>query len=491
MTSLKIPLGISEKYKGESYLKYLNEYKNENKNSPVSKLIDLYVESIKLDGLYEKLLGNNGLANDRYQTRENFNSYDYGFYDIHEFLAEGFTNYNFQQKLKSLRSENRNIWDKFIDFIKDIFGIENRDLLTDILMTGNEIIRSTRPPISDIAYGEDANRYSSDYKDLDSKIKSVINRSSQSITNKQLFDSVKKITGLDDQHINNLIEEVRGKNTSEQNQEKKKDERAEPNTENIDDYEMTTSGEINRFLSGNTWDDVFGEKAEGDQNYLTQKLSDMLQDGKNMIAIAQQKWGGDVMMYAKPLFQLIQGMSNDKQMSNKKAVLLATLLGELQEAKKRSPERFDAISQIEKAVFAYYQNYMNVRGKEIVAGRLLRLYRDKYIGDIYADRILEKEQVKAKKAIQEIEQNKQIDDKTASEETKPITEEEKKKEDKAAKKKSEAAKKIQSKKKKMTNEEAKQRADSKVMEIEEKMGKDGRGGLINRIKEAIKKLNCK
>jgi len=260
---------------------------------------------------------------------------------------------------------------------------------------------------------------------------------------------------------------------------------------NIDDYEMTTSGEVNRFLSGDTWDSVFGEKAEGDQTYLTQRLSDMLQDGKNMIAIAQNRWGGDVMMYGKPLFQLIQGMSNDSQMSNKKAVLLATFLGELQEAKKRSPERFDAISQLEKAVFAYYQNYMNVRGKEIVAGRLLRLYRDKYIGDIYADAILEATQVKAKKAIVEAEQTKQIDDKAAEEGIKPITEEEKKSEDKEAKKKSDNDKKKQSKKKKMTAAEAKQRADSKVREIEEKMGKDGRGGLIDRIKEAIKKLNCK
>lgn len=260
---------------------------------------------------------------------------------------------------------------------------------------------------------------------------------------------------------------------------------------NIDDYEMTTSGEVNRFLSGDTWDSVFGEKAEGDQTYLTQRLSDMLQDGKNMIAIAQNRWGGDVMMYGKPLFQLIQGMSNDSQMSNKKAVLLATFLGELQEAKKRSPERFDAISQLEKAVFAYYQNYMNVRGKEIVAGRLLRLYRDKYIGDIYADAILEAAQVKAKKAIVEAEQTKQIDDKTAEEGIKPITAEEKKSEDKEAKKKSDNDKKKQSKKKKMTSDEARQRADNKVREIEEKMGKDGRGGLIDRIKEAIKKLNCK
>lgn len=310
-----------------------------------------------------------------------------------------------------------------------------------------------------------------------------------------------KILGIEEENKPQTKEKKEESEEKEPKQERKEPPRPPktPPTEttsggeggSIDDYEMTTSGEVNRFLSGNTWEDVFGERAEGDQNFLTQKLSDMLQDGKNMIAIAQQRWGGDVMMYAKPLFQFIQAMSNDRAMDNKKAVLLATFLGELQEAKKRSPERFDAISQIEKAVFSYYQNYMNVRGKEIVAGRLLRLYRDKYIGDIYADMILEKEQVKAKKAIQDIEQNVQIDDKTASEETKPVTEEEKKKEDKAAKKKSETAKKEQTRKKKMTADEAKQRADNKVREIEEKMGKDGRGGLIDRIKGAIKKLNCK
>jgi hypothetical protein len=261
--------------------------------------------------------------------------------------------------------------------------------------------------------------------------------------------------------------------------------------ENIEDYDMTTSGEVNDFLSGKTWEDVFSEAPEGNQNYLTQKLADMLQDGKNMIAIAQRKWGGDVMLYGRPLFQLIQNMSNDKQMTNKKAVLLATFLGELQEAKKRSPEKFDAINQLEKAVFAYYQNYMNVRGKEVVAGRLLRLYRDKYIGDIYADRILEKEQVKAKKAITEIEQTKEIDDKTVTEEQKPITQEEKTNEDKAAKKKTENDKKKQSKKKKMSSEEAQQKANDKLSDIEQRLGKEGREGLIDRIKEAIKKLNCK
>ena len=260
---------------------------------------------------------------------------------------------------------------------------------------------------------------------------------------------------------------------------------------NIENYKMTTSGEVNNFLSGETWEDIFGEAPEGNQSYLTQKLSDMLQDGRNMIAIAQNKWGGDVMMYGRNLFQYIQSMSNDAQLTNKKAVLLATFLGELQEAKLRSPERFDAIHQLEKAVFSYYQNYMNLRGKEVVAGRLLRLYRDKFIGDIFADRILEEAQVKAKKAIQEIEQNKNIDDKVVAEESKPITQEEKSKEDKAAKQKTEKANKEQSKKKKMSTDEAKMKAEQKIKDITDRLGKEGKQGLIERIQEAIKKINCK
>jgi hypothetical protein len=329
----------------------------------------------------------------------------------------------------------------------------------------------------------------------DEKIKSIIRRSLNSLSEDQIKESIQKVTSLPEKTVAKLIDEVKKEQEQKVDPPKPpkppKEATAQGEQGNIEDYEMTNSGEVNRFLSGSTWEDVFGENAAGDQSYLTQKLSDMLQDGKNMIAIAQEKWGGDVMMYGRNLFQLIQGMSNDKTMTNKKAVLLATFLGELQEAKMRSPERFDAISSLEKAVFSYYQNYMNVRGKEIVAGRLLRLYRDKYIGDIYADMILEKEQVKQKKAIQEAEQKKQIDDKTVEEIQTPITEEEKTKEDKDAKKKSDADNKKQAKKRKMGVNEAAQKADTKLKEIEEKLGKDGRGGLIDRIKEAIKKLNCK
>lgn len=258
---------------------------------------------------------------------------------------------------------------------------------------------------------------------------------------------------------------------------------------NIDDYEMTTGGAVNKFLSGETWENVFGEIPEGDQSYEVQHLSDMLQDGKNMIALAQRKWGGDVLAYGKPLFQYLQSMSNDAALTNKKAVLLATFLGELQEAKLREPNRANEIAQLEKVVFAYYQNYMNVRGKEIVAARLLRLYRDKYIGDVFAEKILEEEQVKAKQTFQKAAQDKTIDDKTAQEAMQPINAEDKKSEDQAAKKKTEEDNKKQAKKPKMSNKEAEQRLKSKVEDIKNKVG--NKDSLIDRIKDTINKLNCK
>lgn len=259
----------------------------------------------------------------------------------------------------------------------------------------------------------------------------------------------------------------------------------------IEDYSLTTGEEVNSFLSGKTIEDVFGDAPEGDQSYQVQKLSDMLQDGKNMIAIAQNKWGSDVMQYGKPLFEFIQQMGNDAILTNKKAVLLATFLGELKEAIIREPNRRAEISQLASAVESYYQQYMNVRGKEVVAGRLLRFYRDKYIGDVFAERILEENQARELRSIREAEQKRKVDDEVAAVENKPVTKEEKDKQDKAAKERSSRSKSDQAKKKKMSSDEAKDKADQKLKDIEQRMGANAKKGLIERIKDAIKKINCK
>lgn len=133
---------------------------------------------------------------------------------------------------------------------------------------------------------------------------------------------------------------------------------------------------------------------------------------------------------------------------------------------------------------------MNVRGKEIVAGRLLRLYRDKYIGDIFADRILEAQQAKEKKSILEAEQKKKVTDEMAANE-KTVTEQEKKEEDKADTKKYNESKKKQDKKKKLKSAEAKKMAEQKLSDIKNRIGEEGQKGLIAKINDAINKLNCK
>lgn len=254
----------------------------------------------------------------------------------------------------------------------------------------------------------------------------------------------------------------------------------------LDDYSMTTSGEVNKFLSGGTLQDVFGDVPEGDQEYDVQKLSDMLQDGRNMIDIAANKWGMDVMDYGKPLFEHIQNMSNDAELTNKKAVLMATFLGELKESIIREPNRRGEIQPLYNAVEQYYQRYMNIRGKEVVAGRLLRFYRDKYLGDVFADRILEENQVKDKLKISEAERKRKIDNDTAQEK-KTITKDEKKEADKAATKKVEAASAKQKNKKSLSSNDAKNEAQRKLEEIKNKTG--GKSALIDKINEAIKKCS--
>lgn len=266
------------------------------------------------------------------------------------------------------------------------------------------------------------------------------------------------------------------------------EESNEDEGDSIGDYEMTTSGEVNKFLSGSTIEDVFGDAPEGEQNYQVQKLSEMLQDGKNMIGKAMAQWGSDIADYGKPLFQYIQSMSNDKVLTNKKAVLLATFLGEMKEEMNRNPDRRSELSPLYNAVESYYQNYMNVRGKEVVAGRLLRLYRDKYLGDIFANKILEEAQIKEKQQILDAENNKNITDEVVAKKNN-VTAEQKAADDKAENDAAKDDKKKKAKKGKLSTKEAENLAKGKLEEIINKTG--SKPNLIDKINEALKRLNCK
>lgn len=659
MTAMKIQDLKAERLSGKSYIDSIKKSKG-NSNPHVGELIKIYEEAITNSGLKEKFLGENGMANNKYSLEDPPDVlYDnYGFYNIHEFLAEAFTNPEFQAKLKNIKVGADTAWSKFVEFVKNVLGIKSRDLLEQTINIGKKIISSERGELSDagaryfsniserrktiqdfinksvkdgysiddikgalednnirniddFVYGKQnettqadgtqqaiptepseqvsvndntqplaaANALQGSYDRLSEqmtaegidvnadpqmqamkqKIDALQLEKTMTVKGKELADKIRslriqknnkayatifglpiaiydtaiitianaveggalladainegikhiksKVKDWDDngnffaQHIIDFaagekpklkVQVEAEKNEPEPTDEETEKQKTKEAKKGIDNYELTASDETNKFMSGETWENIFGETPEGNQNYAVQKLTDMLQDGKNMIAIAQEKWGSDIMDYGKKLFSYIQDMGkrSGNAETNKQAVLLATFLGEIKEAIVNNPDRANELRKLQSVVLDYYQHYMNVRGKEVVAGRLLRLYRDKYLGDAFADRILEQQQIDEKNAVVEAEKNVAIPDEIVAKPTPQITEEEKKKEDKAAEEKKKKSDKKQSEKKSMSQKEAQQKANDKLKEIEQKLGAEKDKGLIAKINDLINKINC-
>jgi hypothetical protein len=255
----------------------------------------------------------------------------------------------------------------------------------------------------------------------------------------------------------------------------------------IGNYQMTASDEVERFLSGTTIKNTLGIAPEGDQRYLVQKRTDMLQDGKNMIGIAQGIWGSDIAEYGPHLFNYIKGMSNDSLVTNKKAVLMAVFLGELKEEMNRNPQRVGELKKLDNAVTEYYQHYMNIRGKEVSAGALLRLYRDKYMGDIFANQILEDDQIRSAAALRKAEEEMRIREE-AVEQFKQITQQQKNDEEVAAAQAEFERQSAKKKKNKIAPSEAAKIAEAKLEKIKSKAGLQE---MMDKIKSVIDKINCK
>lgn len=258
-----------------------------------------------------------------------------------------------------------------------------------------------------------------------------------------------------------------------------------PAAHDIMTYDMTTSDEAKKMQSGATFQDVFGEKPEGDQLYFVSKLQDMLQDGLNMISIAAKAWGSEVLAYGPPLMDLIKNMSDDA--SIKKAVILATFLGELQQAKILQPKKAAEIQRFENQVMAYYQHYMNIQGKRVAAGRLLRIYRDHFLSEVYEDMILEEKDLKARKAA---ERALATPVKDTGEGRPTITDSEKKARDDAASDTADKAKKQQAKKRKSSSSAAQTKAATIAKEILSKSGLSDMKAFMSSLRDDSKKTNC-
>jgi hypothetical protein len=175
-------------------------------------------------------------------------------------------------------------------------------------------------------------------------------------------------------------------------------------------FKMRTSGDLETFMTEGTFQNIFGDPQSGEQ-YEVQRLSEMLDDGLNMLGIAQVMFGSmDVYDYGPKLLKYAQSMSNDVAAGNKKAVLLATFLGEMKEEMERDPMLADRIRPLYNSTFDYYKRVMNKAGKDLAAGRLLRLFRDKYMADIFQNRILDDGQAQQLQTTMQAESRTEISD---------------------------------------------------------------------------------
>jgi hypothetical protein len=317
-----------------------------------------------------------------------------------------------------------------------------------------------------------------------------------------LWNAIKNALGFDNitaKELSNLTFEefgsraaadiLREKSQQAEEQEEIEDQQEWEDRDPIAGYEMTTTGEVKNMLSGSTITQALGYAPEGDQTYQTQRRVEMLQDGKNMIGLAIGKWGSDLSDYGQPLLNYIKNMSSDNEVMAKKAVLLATFLGEIREEINRNPDRVDELRGLDNAVTAYYQKYMNQKGKEVSAGALLRLYRDKYMGDIFANQILEENEIRDQNQLRKLQvEQADIEARVQAgiEEFRRISQQEKEAAEAEAAEKDLENIKVKQNKKKMSPTEAQKTATAKAEEIAKK---GGLTSVVDKIKNFIEK--CK
>lgn len=104
-----------------------------------SQLTLKQVEAVKrLKGLY-KLAQTSGLISGRRKDSTDVLIH-YGMTDIYEFVAEAFTNQEFQTALDKIIVNKKSLWTRFLDAIRQLFNVTPGSLLEDVLNSTIELI---------------------------------------------------------------------------------------------------------------------------------------------------------------------------------------------------------------------------------------------------------------------------------------------------------------------------------------------------------------
>ncbi|MBP7307362.1 MAG: hypothetical protein KA987_14685, partial [Saprospiraceae bacterium] len=260
----------------------------------------------------------------------------------------------------------------------------------------------------------------------------------------------------------------------------------EPTDNPIINHKLKTNGVQQAFGTELTQQELWNDMPSEEKYDVQIK---MLDDGNEMIGLAKMMFGGtDINVYGPELFRFIQNMPDTPD--NKKVILTASFIGELRNELDRS--KSGSIRPLYNAVNLYYRNYMHVTAKRLAAGRILRLFTDKYMAGIFGDVILEADQVKEKKDIENAIADTDITDQDAASfqeaKSKGKTKEQAKKESDVDKKNNESKRSESAKRKAANKKNYEDLAKKKEADIKAKYG--DKKSLLNDIIKKINDLNC-
>lgn len=127
---------------GSQYYRRLEVYEYSGRDENAKELIRIYFKAVNALS-QNQIFTTGGVANNynRYQEIKNL---PYGLLNLHEFLAEAFSNDDFKAAMQSIPyDENISLWDKFVNWLKNIFGIPvSNNLLDNIYKNAGPIIAS-------------------------------------------------------------------------------------------------------------------------------------------------------------------------------------------------------------------------------------------------------------------------------------------------------------------------------------------------------------
>jgi len=134
---------LKERFKkGNEYLINLNEYINNDKTDPdIKNLIKAYIHAVEQSGLTDKVFGS-------YNVFKSHKGVPYGFTNLDEFIAETFSNPEFQRMLNDIQmpGTKKTIWQTIVDAIRNMLGlsVKQGSVLEEALRNGAEIINKAR-----------------------------------------------------------------------------------------------------------------------------------------------------------------------------------------------------------------------------------------------------------------------------------------------------------------------------------------------------------